>query len=55
MEKYWFIIYSTEVQDIIQFGGHSVLGQAKEGAILDVKINLYLYSQLEISSVNPMF
>lgn len=55
MDKDRFIVYSTDVQDVIQFGGHSVLGRAKERAILEVEINLHVYTRLEVSSVIPMF
>lgn len=37
------MVHSTDVQDVIQFGGHSVLGQAKEKAILEVEIDLHVY------------
>lgn len=55
MYKDQFIVYTTDVQDVIQFGGQSVLSQAKERVILEVEINLQVYTWLGISSVIPMF
>lgn len=55
MDKGQFIVHSIDVQDVMQFSGHSAVGQAKERAILEVEVHLHVYTESEISSVIAMF